>query len=219
MRPLLHLIYPPLCLHCEACLEKKKTLFCTECLGQLSLIEPQERCPICFAEKSSKCLRCKARRVVIKRQAAACACFGPARTLLATLKKGNIEWLDSAVSLMALQYVTLDWPRPDLIIPLPFSRFETSRRELSFLLAKKLAVLLGCPWAALLSASFDRRAFLERGAFQQRYSLQKKRIKMENCLRILLVALELDDAHLRAAAEALQEGFPQEISALAFVSE
>jgi len=216
----LDLLFPRLCLQCEAKLSNTQTLFCTECLGQLSLIERQERCPCCFAETSGVCTRCRTRRVVIKRQTAACPRFGPAYTLLSYLKKGHIQWLSSAVSLMVLQWATLKWQRPDLIVPLPFSHFAPHERELSLLLARQIAQLIDCPWAPLLRASFDGRAFLEKGVFQSRYSLRRRHgVFPDGKQRLMLVALELSDEKLRAAAEALQHGFPQEICALAFVAE
>ena len=273
----LNILYPPLCLHCEEHLEKDRTLFCTVCLEQMAPIDPEGRCRICFAEEHP-CQRCMARTVAIKRQAAACSYFGSARTLAAYLKKGNTQFLSAAASLMLLQFSHLEWPLPDLIVPIPGSLWERCKKgkNINTLLAKEMARLLDCRCETVLRAVFDTRALLEKAEIRTRPVLIDRKKKHLYCdhsscvnfdsarrskieakrsergrpfpvgkadeedrfgkvaasqnshnlsgrsicdKRILLIAVQLDDALLRQAAEALQEGFLLEIFALAFYTE
>jgi competence protein ComFC len=192
---IIDILYPPLCLHCENSLEEKRSLFCTLCLEQLSLIEPQDRCRSCFGD-DLPCQRCMHRPVFIKRQAAACSAFGPAQTLRSYLEKGHTPFLSAAASLMALQFTALDWPFPDLIVPLPATLWSrcTKGTPISHLLAKQLSSFLQRPYAA------------------------KK--KQDVCdKRVLVVALDLEDDHFRSAAEGLLEGFASEVYGLAFADQ
>lgn len=206
---LLNIIYPPLCLHCDAPLEEKRTLFCSPCLELLTPIEPQGRCRICFEEVES-CKRCATRPIVIKRQAACCHGFGPANALASRLKTGNPQFVQAAASLMALQWAALEWPLPDLVVCLPSAFWAKSG---DVWLAKEMARTLCQSYSSALKVAFDRRAFLEKGAFTTRFVLKRDVIDK----RILLIAVDLNDAILRQAGEALQAGFAREVYALAFV--
>ncbi len=213
----LNILYPPLCLHCENTLEENRSLFCSACLELLSPIEPDDRCPICFAE-DMPCKRCIKRPIVIKRSAIACSPLGPARTLASYLDKGNTRFAPAAAGLMALQFAALDWPLPDLIVPLPPSLWTRCKKgsAISVLLAKEIARLLDRPYASVLRASWDRDAFLETAKLRMRSFLPERKKKRLTDKRVLLVALELDDSALRQAAEVLFEGFVSESYALAF---
>jgi len=219
LNPILNILFPPLCLHCEERLEKDRTLFCTACLEQLIPIDPEGRCRICFAE-DNPCQRCMTRTVVIKRQAAACSDFGSARTLAAYLEKGNTQFLSAAASLMLLQFSHLEWPLPDLIIPLPGSLWERCKKgkSMNALLVQELTRLLNCPSEIVLRAVFDKRSFLEEAEIRTKPVLIERKKKHLCDKRILLIAVKLDDDLFRQAAEALQEGFAAEIYALTFVA-
>jgi predicted amidophosphoribosyltransferase len=214
----LNVLYPPLCLHCDNTLEENRSLFCSSCLELLSPIEPDGRCPICFAEETL-CARCIKRPIVIKRSAAACSPLGPARTLAAYLDKGNTRYAAAAAGLMALQFAALNWPLPDLIVPFPSSLWTRCKKgsAISVVLAKEMARLLDRPYATALSALGDRRAFLETAQLRMCAYLPERKKKMLTDKRILLIALELNDSSLRQAAEALFEGFASESYALAFI--
>jgi hypothetical protein len=206
---LLDFLYPPLCLHCDAYLERGQKLFCSLCLEQLALLDPAERCPTCFIEKppAKKCPRCSIRTSLIKRQAAACACFGPARTLASSLKKGHEERIPAIVSLLALQCTQLGWPPHDCVTMLPGSA----------LLAKQMARQSERPFVPLLKARFDKDAFLSRGIFTTHYRMIEKNKKQVWDKRVLVIALELDDLRFRAAASLLQAACAREIYTLSFI--
>lgn len=206
---LLDFIYPPLCLHCDSYLEKGQKLFCSLCLEQLTFLDSAERCPTCFTEKppAKKCPRCSTRTCLIKRQAAACARFGPAYTLASSLKNGHEERAPAIVSLLALQWAQLDWPPHDCVTALPGNA----------LLAEQMALHMERPFVPLLKARFDKDAFLTRGMFTTKCHLIEKNKKQIWDKRVLLIALELDDAAFRAAASLLQSACAREIYTLAFI--
>lgn len=217
----LDILFPSLCLHCEANLEAQRRLFCNACLEQLRPVDLHDRCPICFSEglPCRTCASSKTHFRSIKRQAFVCDPFGPVHTLAAYLNNGNTRFIPAAGSLMALQCASLQWPLPDLIVPLPVSIGTRCKKgcDITALLAKEIAYLLDRPSASLLRASFDRRAFLEKGEFQTRFHLiQRKKEKVMD-QRILLIALVLDEDALEKAALTLLEGFASEICALGIV--
>ena len=218
---LLDILYPPLCLHCSAYLEKGKKLFCSLCIQQLTPIDPQERCSTCFAPKSfkKKCDRCCTRAGFIKRQAASFPCFGPASTLSTSLKKGHVERVGAVSSLLALQWTQLDFPLHDAVTALPISTFTRLKRgcDVNALLAQEMARYTMRPFIAYLRAKFDSSAFLTKGHFTTSYVLKEKEKKSIFDQRILIVSLELDDPCFRAAGSLLQGGYAKEIYALAFI--
>lgn len=218
---LLDILYPPLCLHCDAYLEKGKKLFCSFCLEQLTLIDPQERCPTCFAEKAplKKCARCCSRHRVIKHQAASLPFFGPASTLSACLKKGHEEKISAAASLLMLQWSELRWPLHDAVTSLPFSNFARFKRgyDVDVLLAKEIARFTMRPYIPYFKVQFDFATFLSKASFTTRYVLKEKEKRCAFDQRILIIALELDDLCFRAAGSLLQSAYAKEIYSLAFI--
>ena len=217
---ILDLLYPPLCLHCDAHLEKKAKLFCPTCLSQLVPIEIEGRCPICFGE-DVVCKRCMSRSITVKRHAAALPRFGAPFTLCSYLERGNTSFLPAAASLMLLQFSHLDWPMPDLITSLPISLWERCKRgsNMSALLAMQLATLLHCPFDTVFRTRWDKRAFLEHAEIGTR-SIVIPRKKIQICdQRILLIALECDDGCFRQAALSLQEAGAVEIYTLGLMLE
>jgi predicted amidophosphoribosyltransferase len=194
----LNLIYPPLCLHCGDSLAKEERQFCTPCLQNLALIEPSERCPLCFCERP--CMRCRNHPLGLERLAAACEREGPAATLLNLLKRGDSPYLaKGAAALMAAQFLRLEWPLPDLLVPIPLSflRWWAHGYNPSELLAHSLSEILDRPVASLLKKRDD-------------YSLKSE---SEISGKILLL-IDLEETSLRSCAEALSEGEPKAIYGL-----
>ena len=211
-RILLNLIYPPLCIHCEHTLEGKRTILCATCLEYMTPLTCDERCLTCFAEVQGRCERCMLRAVVIRRQAAACQAIGPALTLTSRLERGELHLLPALSSLLILQWTRLNWPCPDLIVPMPVSWWNRSQTggDVNALLAKKLAQVLEVPLLSPLKLAWN---ILGEEATFKLHTSEKTKLSEK---RILLVSLKLNDSHLRQAAEALQEAFPSYIAALAF---
>jgi predicted amidophosphoribosyltransferase len=218
---ILNLLYPPLCLHCQTLLSKRKVLFCATCLELLSLIEPQERCRTCFdALYQGKCERCIQRPVVIHRQMATCEAMGPARALLQGIHTGRRECFSAAASLMAYQWFELKMPLPDLLIPLPSSFWQKQR--LGFdpqrLLTFELSKIFSVPMRSVVKQKFDRLHFLTQGEFRTRIHLLERRQEVLCDRRVLLIAPLLDDERFRAIGSELKASFPTQIDALAFAT-
>lgn len=152
----LSLVYPPLCLHCNECLPVGQNHFCMACMEEFSLIEPRNRCPLCFAEsemaKLSACLDCRRRPPVLTRIAAACDQTGSVQTLLTQLRNGSPYLAKGAGALMAAQLLQLNWPLPDLLVPvpIPFTRWFERGYNQSRLLADQVGKIIDRPVKEIL---------------------------------------------------------------------
>jgi predicted amidophosphoribosyltransferase len=216
----LRILYPSLCAHCEAPLSKRMPLFCSTCLEQVSLVETQGRCPICFAELyKHRCERCMHRPVVIHRQMAACEAFGPSKTMANELQNGNQQHIPGIAALMAYRWLETNIPLPDFLIPLPLPFWQKQRHgfDANLLLSKELSKILGIPTHPILKRRFDRDHFLTQCQWRFRFELKKKNKESLCDKRLLLIALKLDDAAFRLAGSEMKAYFPTQIDALAFV--
>src|ERR1700722_9754193 len=151
-RSLTHLVYSPLCLHCRSVKVEPEYPLCNDCISALELIDPIERCPNCFSfnEESGHypCTLCRETPPLFDRAAAAFAYRGPAATLVKCLKYRNQPYLaEGCAAYMAAQSLRLEWPLPDVIIPvpIPLMRYWERGYNQSFLLSKSLGVLLERP--------------------------------------------------------------------------
>lgn len=171
---------------------------------------------MCFAEELP-CVACASQPQVMKSLAVACPPIGPVRTLSSYLKKGNTRFAPAAASLMALQCIALQWPIPDLIVPLPSHLWTRCKKgcDISALLAQEMARLFNTTSASMSSTSWDRCAFLEKGEFQMAFRLIERKKEKLMGQRILLVGLHLERDVFRKVSEILLEGFPREIYGLA----
>ncbi len=211
----LNLIYPPLCIHCEQTLEKKRSLLCATCLELLISLTNEGRCLTCFAELEGRCERCRKRSVVIRRQAAVCQSIGPAQTLISRLEKGELGLVQHIASLMLLQWTTLGWPVPDFIVPLPIPWWNRCQLggDIHAFLARQLAQALNVPVFTLLKCEWTLSGLLN-GDRSIKLRAGKKLDLIEKTG--LLISLRLHDGQFRAAGEAMLEGFPSCLTALAF---
>lgn len=215
-KSLINLLYPPLCLHCQEKLPHIPPLFCSSCLTQLSLIPLEGRCRICFCEQEGgPCPRCSRRPSPLYCQLAAIEPMGAAATLLRALLQGRGEAIPAAAALMAYQWLEQKLPLPDLLIPLPLSKWR--RYQLGFdvnhALARSVGSLLSTPVAAVLTSSWDWRAFVETAAMRARHTAHAKQPLADK--RLLLIAPQLDDTALLSAATVLQDHFPKALYVLA----
>ncbi len=214
------LIYPPLCLYCEAKLPPTSPLFCERCLEFLRPLPMEGHCMRCFDElgKHTACQRCRMRPVMIHRQAAVTAAFGPAKTLLSRLERSEFHLIQAVASLILLQFAQLGWAVPDAIVPVPIPWWQRLKRgqDVNLLLARELAASLERPILRPFVSGIDWGKFGSADGLQQKYTI-KMRAKEALCdQRLLLISLNFDDALFRESGEALQEGFPAEINALGF---
>ncbi|MBS4167406.1 hypothetical protein PARA125_000027 [Parachlamydia sp. AcF125] len=224
----LHLIYPPICLECQGSLQNPESVFCYFCSEQLSLINPRERCCYCFEPKHvfredvQLCKRCALRAPLFRGMGAAFDYFGPAATLVTHLKDFNKPYLaEGAGAFLAYQFFQLQWPIPDLIVPVPlsFMRHLSRGYNQALLLANALGKILNCPVKQVLkrkSGDYSQAA-LER---KQRMLLDRENFLLQENANICdQTVLIVDDARatgetLNRCAETLLEGCPAHIYGL-----
>lgn len=223
---LLHLAYPPLCLHCSQSVSEGNQLFCPACLELLVLIDSAERCPYCFSAEycpeERLCTECLLRNPVLCGIASAFDYAGPAATLIRSMKYGNLPYLAKGAGAYAVaQFLRLDWPMPDCVIAVPMAlsrRLDRGYNQVK-LLGKSIATILDRPfYDALGRSSGDfSQAGLSR---QQRMNLKATSFFMrENRDLAGRCILLVDDvmttgSTLRACAQVLMEQSPSAIYGL-----
>lgn len=224
----LNLIYPPLCLHCSSTPKNTQNPLCEDCLEHLILLETKERCPICFENnfllKGGHCY-CADRRNfhgLFDGVSIVFEYLGPAASLVQQMKYSNKSYLAKGCgAYLAAQFLQMDWPMPDCIIPVPISWTHLIGRgyNQSLLLAEELGSILHRP----VIKALKRRG----GDYSQAGLSRKQRLRLNRASFFLnkLINLEtknillIDDvlttgSTLRRCAEALAEGFPQKIYSL-----
>jgi competence protein ComFC len=227
IKAFLRFIYPTFCLHCRVPLEEKLNLFCYDCLDLLEFISPDERCPYCFSSEYSQERRicsgeCKLHRRYLYRMGAVFDYLGPASTLIRALKYGNQPYLaKGAAALMLKQFLNLNWPLPDKIIPvpLPFNRWFYRGYNQSELLAQAFSKLIDRPILKALrrnSGDFSQ-AGLSR---EQRIQLSSnsfrliKNLSVEDQMLLLIDDVFTTGTTLQICAETLQSAHPASIYGL-----
>lgn len=221
-------IYPSACLHCTIPIGHGEGYFCQNCIAQFELINPEERCPYCFSAdydpKQRVCYPCFMEAPVFKRSAAAFDYHGPAAALVQKMKYANQPYLAKGVgAYMAVQMLKLEWPMPDLIVPVPLTLVHRISRgyNQSLLLAESLGSILKCPvqevlrrrWLDHSQAGMSRkqRLGLEPDAFSLR-----KGIDIRDKVILLIDDVMTTGQTLNCCAEILYEGYPTAVYALTF---
>jgi competence protein ComFC len=223
-----NLIYPPLCLHCKESVLNTDVLLCQNCLQLLELIDPSERCPHCFSidfsPENRLCFDCLKKPPLLNGIAAAFDYLGPAATLIKKLKYGDLTYLSKGCgAYLAAQFLQLNWPYPDVIIPMPISISHLMERGFnqSLLLSRDLSKILNCP--------VEESLIRESGDYSQAGLSRKQRQLLDGaafflkpnvdyCGKTLLL---IDDvmttgSSLRRCAEVLMETGPSQIYGLTF---
>ncbi len=180
----IHLIFPPLCLHCDERINHGERLFCTACATFFELIDPGSRCIYCFAENEGRapCTECVRKKRWGTKLAASLDYLGAVTSLVKGIKYGRMPYLaKTAGAFMAAQFFHLQWPTPDLIIPVPRRQWFQGENH-AHLLAKNLAVRLGTRALPLIRReagdfSQARLAMQQREKLPLSASPSKKRIK------------------------------------------
>lgn len=146
---------------------------------------------------------------------------GAVSTHVKRMKQGRIPYLaKTAAAFMTIQFLHLNWPIPDWVVPVP-RRFWWQNRNHSELIAAEIAQNLQAPY----------RSFLKRGEveFSQSRLNQKQREALSESTFLLKNGKELEDSTvlliddvittgttLRHSALALRDGFPKKVFALSF---
>lgn len=225
----LHLLYPPLCLYCQATLEDASLIFCGSCTDLLQCLDPTCRCRYCFTELDGPrnplvCTACLKQPVAFHGLAATFDYAGPAACMVKRMKYGNQPQLASgAAAFMVAQFARLDWPMPDVIVPapMPWIRQLTRGYNQSQWLADEVGKYLQCPVVnALRRRSGDysqaglspaQRSLLDQTTFQ----LQKD-IDFTNQCVLLVDDVTTSGTTFQRCAHALQSAGPEKLYALAF---
>jgi competence protein ComFC len=223
---LLNILFPPLCVHCNLLLDESSKIFCRDCLTLVNLIDPLERCPYCFSAdyhpELRVCEECQKRAPVLDRVASAFDYIGPAATMLKLFKYGQQKYLAKGCSAyLAAQFSRLDWPMPDVIVPVPiaFNHWVQRGYNQCELLADNVGEILDRPVVhALRRKSGDySQAGLSRS---QRFQLIGNTFELKGGYSfhdktILLIDDVLTTGTtLKKCAEILFEAYPSRVYAL-----
>jgi competence protein ComFC len=201
---------------------------CEDCVSLLQLIDGNERCPLCFSSHycplQNICAHCDYLFPSVNRMAASFDYEGPASTLIRKLKYGDAPHLAEGLgAMMVTQLFALNWPIPDVIVPVPISLARWIERgyNQSQLLSDSIGHLVNVPVVNALgrkSGDFSQ-AGLSR---QQRMTLDGRSLYLKNSNAITgKVVLLVDDvlttgSTMNRCAEVLWEESPLAIYALAF---
>lgn len=176
----LDFIYPPLC---KSCRERCETqVLCPDCWRLCELPDPASRCRQCFEEldqRGNLCQRCRQRPFLPLIRATVFDAEAPARFL----------GLDSPKAMAAfafVQWIQLEWPLPDAIIPMPDAH--------SIAVGKAFTQLIERPFVRALKADCEYRDD-----------------RLEEDGQLLLIDISNSVEKLEKAALALSESFPKKI--------
>ncbi|MEI8365131.1 MAG: ComF family protein [Parachlamydiaceae bacterium] len=226
-KSLLDLLYPPLCLHCKESLENGNPIFCTMCSSLLTFIDREERCPYCFSSHftpgtATCCQSCLEYPLLFDRVASAFDYEGPPATLIKQLKYGGqIHLAKGAAAFLVAQFISLEWPMPDVIVPMPSSFLRRLERGFnqSLLIAETFGQLVNRPVKDILIRT--------SGDFSQAGLNHEQRLKLRSSSFELKPGISLHDkcvlviddvmttgSSLRCCAEALLPSFPKSLYAM-----
>ncbi len=114
-------IFPPFCHFCQERCDTK--VFCPECWKLCELPDPAERCRHCFEEIDEKSLLCK----TCKKQPP--LNYYRAHVFESGAPIGRLQEMDVFAWFAICQWIRLDWPFPDAIIPMPDSQSISFAKE------------------------------------------------------------------------------------------
>ena len=224
----IHLLYPPSCLHCGTPLEDHRHILCGPCLQLMELIDPLERCSLCFSADCNTLLRlcqtCYQSPRLLDGIAASFDFLGPSATLVKKLKYANMPYLaEGMAAYLTAQFCQLEWPMPEAIVPVPlsFTHYVDRGYNQSALLAHYFAKFIQCPAYDILKrksggfsqAGLNRSQRVQLGTDQ--FSC-KKCPQLQNKIVLLIDDVMTTGTTLKRCAEALQMSYPKKIYALVF---
>ena len=191
------------------------------------MISPIERCPYCFAPDANLkrcCKTCRKHPLLFDRIASAFDYEGLPATLIKQLKYGGQTHLaQGAGGYLAAQFLTLDWPLPDLIIPMPSTPIKKLERGFnqSLLLAEAFATIINRPVVEIIKR--------KNGDFAQANLNHKERLQLRSTSFEVKSSTPLDNqciliiddvmttgSSLKCCAESLLPLFPKSLYALTF---
>jgi len=222
------LFYPAQCLHCRDFISPLDPVFCSICTSLLELINLEERCQICFEMHNDpvfhSCKHCQKNPSLFYRQAAAFDYIGPAASLIKKLKYGDRPHLAKGMAaFLVTQFLRLNWPFPDAIVPVPlsFSHWLNRGYNQSALIAQEMSHFLQVPFRDILkrkSGDFSQAGLtLNRRLLLQDHSFKLKKNSSLGHQTILLIDdVVTSGATLNRCAQCLMEGNPASLYSLTF---
>jgi ComF family protein len=219
----LQFVYPSFCLHCADPTRHGAGIFCLSCTSQLELINPLERCPYCFSADFDAerriCYPCFMEAPSFKRSAAVFDYQGPAATLVLKMKYAHQSYLaDGAGAYLAMQFMQLDWPMPDLIVPVPLTLVHRISRgyNQSLLLAESLGKIINRPVQQILrrrsldysQAGMSKEQRLKLGS--EAFSI-KKHSDIRDKVILLVDDVMTTGQTMDCCAKVLYQGLPQAV--------
>lgn len=223
---LMNLLYPPICLHCRETKENPSLIFCKSCANMLQLIDPSQRCPLCFSvdvsSREAICQDCLQSNPPLNGLASAFDYLGPAATLIRHLKYADQPYLAKGIGgYLAAQFLRLGWPLPDLVVPIPlaFTHWLNRGYNQSELIGKHFCEILDIPFEDILkrkSGDYSQAGLSKK----QRLALGgekiylKRREKLYDKRILLIDDVMTTGTTLRRCAETLMEDCPSAIYGL-----
>jgi competence protein ComFC len=216
-------IYPSACIHCGAPSSYNEGPLCNECAELLELINPIERCPYCFSsdydQAKKVCYPCFMETPTLQRCAAVFDYEGPAASIVSRMKYSRQPWLaEGAGAYLALQWLTLDWPKPDIIVPVPLTFLHRLTRgyNQSLLLSQSMGKIIDAPVREILKrgildfsqAGMTRKQRLQLDA--DSFSL-KRHINIMDKTILLVDDVSTTGKTMACCAEALYAGYPKAV--------
>lgn len=164
--------YPSICLHCHKLCDGKKRIFCTECFYLINVLEQEERCLTCFSPSHNPyCLACMHQPHI--KQAYVSEAEGPIHTLLKKVLSQQYYRIPAIAALIAHQYIKLDFPLPNYIVPT-----DSKHRKSSILLAKEVSKILQVPHRRFFLKKLQNNHVLLTG-FQMDQNYKKTALMLE----------------------------------------
>lgn len=201
-------------------------LLCDPCQEQLQLVDWKERCPYCFTAdfevENRVCTACRENPPLLNRVAAAFDYIGPGASLIRHLKYSGKPYLaKGCAAYLAAQFLELDWPMPDVIIPVPitFTHWFERGYNQSRLLADHLGEILNKPVQEAIKrksgeysqAGLSKKQRLQLGSSQ--FSIKKDQQLQDKCL-LLIDDVMTTGSTMRKCAEVLLQDCPASIYGL-----
>lgn len=171
-RTIQKICYPSICLSCHKLCDGKKRIFCTECFCLINILEQEERCLTCFSPSNEPyCLFCMHQSN--SKQAYVSEAEGPIYALVKKVLNQQYYRIPAVAALMAYQYIRLDFPLPDYIIPA-----YSTHKKLSVLLAKEVGKILQVPYRRFFLKKLQNKHVLLTG-FQMDQNCKKTALILE----------------------------------------
>ena len=212
-------LYPSVCSSCGTPDCDGGALFCGECLQLLELLEATGRCRCCFLPQR----QCRGRQGSLARCAAVFEYRDAAAALVQSYKYGGQRQLaEGLAAWMVVQLIRLDWPLPDLLVPVPMAltRRLTRGYDQSYLLAEAMGRQLSRPVVRPLvrkSGDYSQAALSHRqrmGLGDNTFYLKRTAGQVTGLRLLLIDDVMTTRATLRACSRTLAAAHPAEVAAL-----